>query len=55
MRYVRLTLSALIGLVFVVPWAALSAVGLACLYSADLIERVKDFLQDKIIGDCDVA
>lgn len=50
MKYVRLTLSALIGLAFVVPWTALSAVGLACLYSADFIERVKDFLQDKAIG-----
>lgn len=50
MRYVRYTLSALIGLAFVVPWTALSAVGLACLYSADFIERVKDFLQDKAIG-----
>lgn len=55
MRCVRLTLSALVGLALVVPWTALSAVGLACLYSADFIERVKDFLQDKIIGDCGVA
>jgi len=50
MKYVRCTLSVLVGLAFVVPWTALSAVGLACLYSADFIERVKDFLQDKAIG-----
>lgn len=52
MKYVRYTLSVLVGLAFVVPWTALSAVGLACLYSADFIERVKDFLQDKAIGSC---
>lgn len=50
MKYVRYTLSALVGIAFVVPWTALSAVGLACLYSADFIERVKDFLQDKALG-----
>jgi len=50
MKYVRYTLSALIGLTAVVPWLVLSAIGLVCLYSADLIERVKDFLQDKAIG-----
>ena len=48
MKYVRYTLSVLIGLAFVVPWTALSAVGLACLYSADLIERVKDSMQDTV-------
>lgn len=50
MKYVRYTLSALVGLVAVVPWLVLSAIGLACLYAADFIERVKDFLQDKAIG-----
>ena len=50
MKYVRYTLSALVGIAFVVPWTALSAVGLVCLYSADFIERAKDFLQDKALG-----
>jgi len=51
MRYVRLILSALVGLAFVVPWLALSAVGLACLHSADFVERVKDSLQDFVLGE----
>ena len=48
MKYVRYTLSVLIGLAFVVPWAVLSAAGLACLYAADFIERVKDSMQDTV-------
>ena len=52
MKYVRLTLSAVIGIVALVPWLVLSAIGLACLYSADFIENVKSFLQDKAIGSC---
>lgn len=55
MKYVRLTLSAAIGLVALVPWLVLSAIGLACLYAADFIEDVKDFLQDKAIGSCCLA
>lgn len=50
MKYVRYTLSALIGLAAVVPWLVLSAIGLVCLYSADFIERVKDSLQDLVLG-----
>lgn len=48
LRFIRNAASVAVGLVLVLPWLVLSGVGLACLYSADAIERFKDILQDAL-------
>ena len=39
-------LTAAVGVAAGVPWVVLSGVGLACLWAADGVERVKDTVQD---------
>ena len=48
MKYVILTGAVVFGAVMFVPWLMLSAVGVSCLYVADLIERLNDSVQDLV-------